>query len=321
MAAKAVVVATGGYANNKEWIKKYTGYDLGVDVVPIGNTGKTGDGIRMAWEAGAAEEGVGTLELFRVAPLAPEFATWNDLEIAAAQPDLVGDRRGRALLRRDRSVSTTPRSAMPTPGTQGDGYTFSILDDSILERHGGAGHRQGRRRRLPARLQAGEYCARRSRPPSSNGSRGGVRGRSVEDWPRRMGADPAALRATVDEYNRCCAQGYDESLRQRPRATCGRCSARVLRRPGPHRVPGHHGRHQGQRAGWKCSTRRTASSPGCTPADSTPAACTATATPSRARPAWLRRSRSTLAASPAGARLSRRTLVERKGVIDWPRWG
>ena len=58
MACKAVMVATGGFANNKEWIKKYCGLELGVDVIPIGNTGKVGDGIRMAWEAGAAEEGI-----------------------------------------------------------------------------------------------------------------------------------------------------------------------------------------------------------------------------------------------------------------------
>ncbi len=58
VACKAVVIATGGYANNKEWIKKYTGYDLGVNLFTWGNTGKMGDGIRMAWEAGAAEDGV-----------------------------------------------------------------------------------------------------------------------------------------------------------------------------------------------------------------------------------------------------------------------
>jgi fumarate reductase flavoprotein subunit len=55
--AKAVIIASGGYANNKEWIKKYTGFDLGVNLLAVGNTDKTGDGIRMAFEMGAAEEG------------------------------------------------------------------------------------------------------------------------------------------------------------------------------------------------------------------------------------------------------------------------
>ena len=36
VAAKAVVIASGGFANNKEWIKKYTGYELGVNLVRRG---------------------------------------------------------------------------------------------------------------------------------------------------------------------------------------------------------------------------------------------------------------------------------------------
>ena len=63
VAAKAVVIGTGGYGNNKEWIRKYTGFELGVNMIPVGNVDKMGDGIRMAWEAGAAEEGMGLLEL------------------------------------------------------------------------------------------------------------------------------------------------------------------------------------------------------------------------------------------------------------------
>src|SRR3990172_8918766 len=70
---KAAVIASGGFANNKDWVKKYAGFDLGANLFPVGNTGKSGDGIRMAWEAGAAEDGIGTIEMFRVAPVGPEF--------------------------------------------------------------------------------------------------------------------------------------------------------------------------------------------------------------------------------------------------------
>jgi fumarate reductase flavoprotein subunit len=51
--AKAAIVATGGFAGNKEWVKKYTGYDEGQNLVSLSKMGK-GDGIRMAWEVGAA---------------------------------------------------------------------------------------------------------------------------------------------------------------------------------------------------------------------------------------------------------------------------
>jgi len=48
--AKAVIIATGGFAGSPEMIKKYTGWDMGVGPVPT----SVGDGIRMAWEVGAA---------------------------------------------------------------------------------------------------------------------------------------------------------------------------------------------------------------------------------------------------------------------------
>ena len=59
VAARAVIIASGGYINNKEWVKKYTGFDLMRNLLPVGNIEKNGDGIRMAFELGAAEEGIG----------------------------------------------------------------------------------------------------------------------------------------------------------------------------------------------------------------------------------------------------------------------
>lgn len=101
--AKAVVIASGGYANNKEWIKKYNGFDLGINIVPVGNVDKMGDGIRMAWEVGAAEVGNNVLELYRVGPIGPEFAMGCQLEIAAIQPGLWVNPRGERFC--DESVS------------------------------------------------------------------------------------------------------------------------------------------------------------------------------------------------------------------------
>ena len=36
---KTVLIATGGYANNKEWIKKYTGLNLDKDLTPHSQRG------------------------------------------------------------------------------------------------------------------------------------------------------------------------------------------------------------------------------------------------------------------------------------------
>lgn len=46
--AKNVILATGGYSFNTEMVKKYSG----IDSVPVGAPGRTGDGINMAFEVG-----------------------------------------------------------------------------------------------------------------------------------------------------------------------------------------------------------------------------------------------------------------------------
>ncbi len=207
VAAKAAVVATGGFANNKEWIKKYTGYDLGVNLIPIGNTGKMGDGIRMAWEAGAAEEGVTTLELFRVAPIGPEFATWNDIEIAGAQPDLWVTARGERFC--DESVSfwdTLVGNANAKYGKSG--YTFSLMDDSILNDmiKRGIDNSVGMDF-MPGYKPVNVF--KEIQVALDNGTTEVFAADSIEELAGKIGADPAVLQATIDEYNQYCADKYD----------------------------------------------------------------------------------------------------------------
>ena len=206
--AKAVMIATGGFANNKEWIKKYSGYELGVDVVPIGNTGKTGDGIRMAWEAGAAEEGIRLLELFRVAAFGPEFATWNDIEIAGAQPDLWVTASGERFC--DETIGFFDTEVGNANARYGkNGYTWSLMDDSMIaqmmergiDNNVGAEFMPGYR---PMNVREQIQVA------MDNGTTEVVAAGSIEELAAKMGADPHVLRAEVDEYNRYCAQGHDE---------------------------------------------------------------------------------------------------------------
>ena len=56
--ARAVIIATGGFGDSPELIKKYTGYEWGKDIYSFRIPGLVGDGIRMAWEVGAGEEGL-----------------------------------------------------------------------------------------------------------------------------------------------------------------------------------------------------------------------------------------------------------------------
>jgi fumarate reductase flavoprotein subunit len=213
--ARAVVVASGGYANNKEWIKKYSGFDLNVNLVPIGNTDKTGDGIRMAWEAGAAEEGVGTLELYRVAPVAPDFAMGSHVEIAAAQPDLWVDYQGRRYC--DEAVTFYDTSVGNTSARLGGGgISFSLMDSSIIRRI----HERGIDKSVGVDILPGgrlENLDRELKAALEMGSHEIFAADTVQGLAGKMGVDPAALRATVDEYNAYCEQGRDELFAKEPR--------------------------------------------------------------------------------------------------------
>jgi fumarate reductase flavoprotein subunit len=207
VAAKAVMVASGGYANNKEWIKKYTGYDLDVNLIPLGNVDKVGDGIRMTWEVGAAEEGTDVLELFRVGPMGPEFPMKGPLQVVAAQPDLWVDSHGERFC--DEGIAFYDTSVGNVNARYKEGYTFSIFDESIkqhllehgIDRNFAWENLPGTRpvdfdRELNAALERGTtelFVAD-----------------SVAELAEKMEIDPAVLNATVDEYNSFCEKGRDD---------------------------------------------------------------------------------------------------------------
>ena len=208
VAAKAVVIATGGFANNKEWIKKYTGFDLGANLFQVGNTGKTGDGIRMAWEAGGAEEGIETIEMFRVAPVGAEFAMGCNLEQAAAQPDLWVTARGERFCDESIAFWDTPVGNAQAR-YKADGYTFSLFDDAVIERLTHRGLERGVGVEFPPGYRV-DNLRNEIQAALDHGSQEVFVADSLGDLAARTGTDAQTLAATVAEYNAYCAQGHDE---------------------------------------------------------------------------------------------------------------
>jgi fumarate reductase flavoprotein subunit len=205
--AKAIIIASGGFANNKEWIKKYAGFDLGVNLAVVGNTDKTGDGIRMAFEMGAAEEGIRTIELYRVGPMGPEFAMASQLEYAATQPDLWVNPRGERFC--DESIGFYDSLVGNAASRIKEGYSFSLFDDSIkqtilekgVDKNVTINHPPGSR---PLELEKELKAA------TGRGSKDVVEADTIKELARKTGCDPVVLTDTVDEYNRYCEQGYDD---------------------------------------------------------------------------------------------------------------
>ena len=214
IATKAVVVASGGYANNREWIRRYSRFDLGVNVIPVGNVDKMGDGIRMAWEVGAADEGLGVLELYRVGPVGSEFPMMGQIEFIPAQPDLWVNQEGERFC--DESIAFSETSAGNANARYKEGYTYSLFDESIkqilldkgIERGVGEDNPPGTRpedfdRELHAALEQGTtelFVAN-----------------SVEELAGKIGVDPVVLEATVGEYNGFCEKGHDDLFAKNPK--------------------------------------------------------------------------------------------------------
>jgi fumarate reductase flavoprotein subunit len=211
--APAVVVASGGYLSNKEWVKKFTGFELGVDVVPVGNVGKTGDGIRMAWEAGAGKSGVEVLELLRIGPLGPGHLEKSPLEYAAVQPELWVDSDGRRFC--DETVTFYETAMGNASARTRNGCSYTILDTAAVERlmtrgidkSHGTGLRPGAQlpdlaRDLENALQSGD--------PEVFGAD------SVEELAGKIEVPPAELRSAVDEYNRFALQRHDDLFAKDP---------------------------------------------------------------------------------------------------------
>lgn len=202
-----VIIASGGYANNKAWVKKYTGFDIDTNMLPVGNVDKMGDGIRMAWEVGAGEDGMGVLEAYRFGPMAPEFRAYGPVQMVALQPDLWVNPAGERFC--DEGIAFYDTSVGNANARYKEGFTYSLFDDSITQYYMENGiHRNVGWKNAPGTKPAGFD------EEMSNALEKGTNevhmADSVEGLAMKMGVEPAVLKATVDEYNGFCRKGHDD---------------------------------------------------------------------------------------------------------------
>jgi fumarate reductase flavoprotein subunit len=217
--AKAVIIATGGYANNKEMIKKHTGFDLGYNLFYANrylqkpDVGLTGDGIQMAWEVGAAEEGMGVLILSL--DLQGPGCIGTQLRAMARQPYLWVNQQG-ARFCNEETVKHWTFAGNAIAGQKGryfflifDGNTKNYIEEEGLD-HGFDFNLFPPTTKIVNLDAQIESCL-------AKGNENVFTANSLEELGNKIRVNPDGLKKTLNEYNKFCEKGHDDLFAKDPR--------------------------------------------------------------------------------------------------------
>ena len=206
--AKAVVVATGGFGNNKEMIKEFFDFNLWEDYFPFKVPGTNGDGLNMMWEVGAPKYGANVEMIYQL----KDNLNWFMMDAVLRQPNLLINQRGDRFMNEDRMGNTTftGNAIAMQPGR----YAYCIMDDGILKSY---------RRNGPDIFDIvhPEECFDAVGPEFARaveeGYDGYIEAENIEELAEKLGIDPEKLEDTIDAYNDCCDCGYDDKFHKNPR--------------------------------------------------------------------------------------------------------
>ena len=126
--AKAVIVCTGGFGENPQMIADLTGFEYGKTIYNFAIPGMVGDGLKMAWEAGAGK----TQPIMEIMYQLPDNLNHFYIEGAFRQPCLWVNRLGLRFMPEDQIANTTftGNAIAAQPGK----IAFSIFDSKHLKK-------------------------------------------------------------------------------------------------------------------------------------------------------------------------------------------
>ena len=195
LAAAAVVIATGGFANNKALVGEHIEFvrpvlDLIRTPAPATNQG---DGLRMALQAGAATDGANRAQLLLSSGIT------HDIEPVLPGWLICVDGTGR------RYVDETAHYHVMNPLTvRHGGVCLAIFDDAARARAKGSGSRFGAGMWTSDILTAAADDGRIPAAPD------------LDSLARSIGVPPGTLRTTVERYNADCELGVDSLFGKDP---------------------------------------------------------------------------------------------------------
>jgi flavocytochrome c len=130
--ADAVVIATGGYAANKQYLESFVDPDAD-DMMVRGVTWATGDGHAMAQEAGAGLVGMGGLAALHIAAVSPKNTSAGNPFMAVALC-LGINRDGKRYVDESKGYVANGKATMKQPG-----QTVALVFDEEIKKQAGIG--------------------------------------------------------------------------------------------------------------------------------------------------------------------------------------
>lgn len=198
--AKAVIIATGGFGDNPKMIKKHTGYEWGKDLHTFRIPGLEGDGMRMAWEAGAMST---PMRMELSFGCADQMALGLDWLPVFHQPHLMLNLLGERFINEAEGNDSFRGNAI---ALQKDRQCFFIFDEAIKDEMKTYLDFINLVIQTPNLANIDEMIAR----VAGTGYPHFFVANTVEELAEKTGMHLGGLQNTLTEYNGACDHGYDD---------------------------------------------------------------------------------------------------------------
>ena len=193
---QAAIICTGGAGANKEMIKELTGLEHGKNLFSFAIPGMMGDGLRMAWEAGADQLPVRIEQACDIG--GGEQACGGVINIFK-QPNLLVNYAGKRIMNEDFMQNTTYLSNVA--GHQKRKTVFSIVDTSIVKYY--VKHGVDVTSLVTPNPDVSDFYEG-MKTLQENGTKNFFQADTIGELAEKTGINAENLKETIDNYNFFC---------------------------------------------------------------------------------------------------------------------
>lgn len=218
--AGAVIIASGGFGDNPEMIKKYTSYEWGKDLFSMRIPGMAGEGIRMAWEVGAGEDYMNMEIIYNMPSIVSPADRRRDpaamavsmlLTSAFYQPGLMVNLQGERFI--DEGIMGNTTFTGNAIARQEKRCAFSVFDDAARKHYEEVGFDSVF---SMSQMTKAENLGAVIRQAIEQGNENVFMAASIDELAAKTGINCGGLHATVQEYNSACETGRDGIFHKDP---------------------------------------------------------------------------------------------------------